>query len=342
MLKKLKMTKTLLGCGAAFLISLAGQGASAQENLRFTTSVPAQSFIYADILSVWADRVVADSEGTLTIQMFPAGTLGRDPATHLDMVRGGTADIAYVVPGYTPGAMNEATLLELPNLVPDALHGSLAATKMVEDGLWQGEGMEPVKILGMFSTAPGLLSTTRKIETLEEVRDLKLRGAGPTLLASITALGATPIGGITAPQIAEGLSRGLIDGSINEWVALTIFGIAEAAKFHLDVNLGSSPIMVMINREKYDSLPEAARAAIDKNSGPAFAKLFGEAFDAWIEKFRTAAMQDDSRVFTQLSDAEQAKWDAQLQTVTDGWIADHPNGQALYDAYVVALKDVQN
>lgn len=232
----------VLGCATAVLLSLgAGQSAQAQENLRFTTSVPAQSFIYADILSVWADRVVADSQGTLTIQMFPAGTLGRDPATHLDMARDGVADIAYFIPGYTPGAMNEATILELPGSTPSATVGSVAATKMVEEGLFPGQGMDSVKILGMFSTAPTLLTTTGKVETLEEVAGLKLRGAGPTLLATIEAIGATPVGGITSPQIAEAVSRGLLDGSVNEWVALTIFGVAKTANYHLDVNLGASP-----------------------------------------------------------------------------------------------------
>ncbi|WP_407495699.1 TRAP transporter substrate-binding protein [Pseudooceanicola sp. MF1-13] len=333
-----RVAKGLLGCTAAVLLSLtAGQGAQAKDTLRFTTSLPTQAFIYSDILSVWAERVVADSQGTLDIQMFPVGTLGRDPATHLDMARDGVADIAYFIPGYTPGAMNEATILELPGSAPSATVGSVAATKMVEAGLFPGQGMEKVKILGMFSTAPTLLTTTTKVESLEDVAGLKLRGAGPTLLATIEAIGATPVGGITSPQIAESVSRGLLDGSVNEWVALTIFGVAETAKYHLDVNLGASPIMVAINKAKYDSLPEEARAAIDKHSGEAFARLWGEEFDGHIEKFRGAAMKDDERTFTTLSEEEQSKWDARLQTVVDNWIAETPNGQAIYDAFTEAV-----
>ena len=79
--QQLAAGRGLLGCVAALALSL-GQAAQAQETLRFTTSVPAPSFIYADILSVWAQRVIDDSKGSLDIQMFPAGTLGRDPAAH--------------------------------------------------------------------------------------------------------------------------------------------------------------------------------------------------------------------------------------------------------------------
>ncbi len=151
------------------------------------------------------------------------------------------------------------------------------------------------------------------------------------MLATIDAIGATPVGGITSPQLAESLSRGLIDGTINEWVALTIFGVADIAKNHLDINLGASPLMVVMNKDKYDSLPEEARAAIDKNSGEAFARLWGEQFDAAIDKFRSAAEQDETRTFTTLSEEQQAMWDAKLQTVIDAWIADTPNGQELYE-----------
>ncbi|QFT60755.1 C4-dicarboxylate-binding periplasmic protein precursor (plasmid) [Sulfitobacter sp. THAF37] len=335
-----RLGRGVMGYAAALVLTLlAGQTAQAQESLRFTTSVPAPSFIYADILSVWAQRVIDDSNGTLDIQMFPAGTLGRDPATHLDMARDGIADISYIILGYTPGAVNEATIIELPGSVPSATAGSLAATKMVEDGLWPGQGMENVKVLGAFSTAPTLLTTLSKVETLDDAAGKKLRGAGPTLLATINAIGATPVGGITSPQLAESLSRGLIDGTINEWVALTIFGVAEIAKYHLDINLGASPLMVVMNKDRYDSLPEEARAAIDKNSGEPFARLWGEEFDAAIEKFRSAAMKDDSRTFTTLSDEQQAIWDDKLQTVVDGWIAETPNGQEIYDAFTAAVNE---
>lgn len=332
---------TAFGCASALVVASA-LPAVAQEELRFTTSVPAQSFIYAEILDVWAQRVSADSNGTLTIRTFPAGTLGRDPATHLDMVRDGIADIAYFVPGYTPGAMAEATVEELPGIVPNSKIGSIAATKMVEAGLWPGQGMEKVKILGMFATAPTTLVTKEPVLAIEDVQGLKLRGAGPTLLASLEALGATPVGGITAPQVAESISRGLLDGSVNEWVAMTIFGIADTAKNHLDVNLGATPLMVAINKAKYDSLPEEARAAIDKHSGAAFAELWGSVFDGRNEGFRDKLMEQGDRKFNTLSDEERAKWDEKLAPVVSNWIANTPNGQAVYDAYVAAIKEASS
>lgn len=331
---------SLVALGTVFAASLVfAPTASAQEKLRMVTSVPAQSFIFQDILQVWAERVADSAGNSLEIELFPTGTLGRDPQTHLDMVRDGVADIGYIVPGYTPGAFPEVTVIELPTVVPSATIGSRAGARMVEEGLFKGTGTENLMVLGMFSTAPTQLTTTRKVASLEDVRGLKLRGAGPALLGTIEALGGVPVGGLTVTNIAESISRGLIDGSINEWVAMTIFGIAEVTNFHLaGPNLGASPIMVIMNRGKYESLSPEQRAAIDANSGRVFSELWGEVFDGNIEKFRSSAMNDSQRTFTELTPEEEARWNERLRSVVDNWIANTPNGQDVFDRYSAAIQ----
>ncbi|WP_407495778.1 TRAP transporter substrate-binding protein [Pseudooceanicola sp. MF1-13] len=335
--------KTGFAIAATALSLFAGvQGASAETKMRMTTSLPAPSFLYKDVLQVWADRVKESSGGELEIELFPAGTLGRDPATHYDMVRDGVAQIGYIVPGYTPGTFPAATVVELPGLVPSATAGGLAGAKLVEDGLIGANTADNVKILGFFTGAPTWLHTTdKKVETLDDVKGLKLRGAGPALLSSIDAIGGTPIGGITVTNLAESLSRGLVDGTVNEWVAATIFGVSKSTTYHLDVNMGTSPLMVIMNKSAYEGLSPELKKAIDDNSGAAFSKLWGDEFDKYIDIFLSKAKEDTNRTFTKPSAEEQAKWDAALQPVIDNWIAETPNGQAIYDAYLAALADAQ-
>ncbi|MGR6429710.1 TRAP transporter substrate-binding protein [Rhizobium sp. PAMB 3174] len=323
-----------VACSTLLFVSAS---AYAAEKLRLVTSLPAPSFLYKDIIAVWAKNVTDASNGTLDVEVFPSGALGRDPASHLDMVSHGIADIGYVVAGYTPGAFPETTVMELPGVIPSATIGSLAGARMVKQGMFKGVGMDGVMILGMFSTAPTILHTTSKIGNLDELKGVRLRGAGPQLLASIEALGATPVGGITSSNLSEALSRGLVGGSVNEWVAATIFGVIESAKFHVDVNMGTSPIMVVMNKAKYESLSDEQKAAIDSNSGEAFSRLWGEQFDANNDKLRAKALGDPSQQMVNLAPEEKAKWDARLQTVVDGWIKKTPNGQQIFDAYSEAI-----
>ena len=340
MIKNSKIKCGVAALGALFALSLTPQPSIAETKLRMVTSLPAAAFLYKDVLQVWADRVKESSGGELVIELFPAGTLGRDPATHLDMVREGVSEVGYIVPGYTPGAFPAATVMELPGVLPSSTVGGIAGAKLVEEGLIGGDLAGEIKILGVFTGSPAWLHTTKvKVQSLEDVKGLKLRGAGPTLLATIEAIGATPVGGITVTNLAESLSRGLVDGTVNEWVAATIFGPVETAKYHLDINLGSSPLMVIMNRSSYDKLPQNLKAAIDENSGEAFSKLWGEQFDAHAESFLAKARQDSDRTFTKLSDEEQARWQERLQTVIDRWIKETPNGKQVYDRYVEAVKE---
>ena len=94
MSKLSKFTKGIAAVGVACsMLLFPVTGASAAEKLRMVTSLPAPSFLYKDIISVWAKNVTDASNGTLDVEVFPAGALGRDPASHLDMVSSGVADI---------------------------------------------------------------------------------------------------------------------------------------------------------------------------------------------------------------------------------------------------------
>lgn len=187
---------------AAAFTGLAAVPLSAETVLRFSSFEPPVAFITSQILTPWAEEVSQASEGTLHIEMYPGGTLGRDPATQLNLVLSGVADIAWIVPGYTPGRFDQATVTELPFLVPSAEAGSVAAARMLDRGVWSGGGFDDVKVLGLFVTSPGHLASTSPVNELGDVAGLSIRGAGPVLLGTGAALGGTPVGGISGPGLA--------------------------------------------------------------------------------------------------------------------------------------------
>ena len=86
----------------ALAVCAAASAAKAQEQLRFASFEPPVAFVTSQVMAPWAEEVSAASNGTLDIQMFAGGTLGRDPSTQFSLVENGVADIAFIVPGYTP------------------------------------------------------------------------------------------------------------------------------------------------------------------------------------------------------------------------------------------------
>ena len=68
--------------GAA-LAGLTATASLAETTLRFTSFEPPVAFLTKNVFTPWAERVSAESNGTLNVQMFPRGTLGRSPAQQL-------------------------------------------------------------------------------------------------------------------------------------------------------------------------------------------------------------------------------------------------------------------
>jgi TRAP-type C4-dicarboxylate transport system substrate-binding protein len=328
------MRTAIAGLALVAALLLSPCTATAQTTtLRFSSFEPPVAFITKEILTPWAQRVSEDSGGALKIDMFPGGTLGRDPAAQMKLVVDGIADIAWIVPGYTPGRFDATSVLELPFIVKSARTASLASTRMFQKGYWKGGGFDEVKLLCVCGNNPVLVNTTYPAKTLADLKNRKFRAAGPVSLEVIKALGAVPVGGITGPQLAENLSRGLVDGTLNEWNALQTFRALEVVKNHIVLPLGSTPLLVIMNKAKYESLPPAAKAAIDKHSGEAFAQIFGDMFDKNNRAVFEKASAERGRVITTPTDAEAKEWQAAVKPVYDSWKRDNKDGELLFKAF---------
>ena len=326
--------------GAALLAAVLGAPAAQAEMLRFSSFEPPMAFITKEILGKWADQVSADSGGALSVKMFAGGTLGRSPAQQLQIVEDGVADLAWIVPGYNPGRFEGMTVGELPFLVTSAEAGSVAMWTLYEKGMLTGD-FDKFKVIGLFTSSPNAVVSVDPVAMPADMKGLNFRSSSPTLLSALTELGAVPVGGITGPTIAESISRGLIAGTFNEWNAIETFRIGEAAHNVLELPMGTSPLMVVMNRAKFDALPEAAKAAIDAHSGMAFAHEFGAAFDAKIDELRAASEAGGKMTVTVADEATLAAWKAAVQPVTDAWIAATPNGADIYKAFAEAEASVQ-
>lgn len=323
-----------LAAGCAVFFQLFGAHA---ETLRFSSFEPPNAYVTAQILTPWAKEVSDASGGELTIQMFPGGTLGRDPAQQIQLVEQGVADIAWVIPGYTPGRFNEGTVAELPFLVKSSSAGSIALSKLYEEGLLKGD-YEKFKMLCICSSSPNFIGATKPMREPADLKDRKMRAPGPTMLSAISALGAVPVGGITAPTLAEAMSRDLIQGTFLQWGVVESFRLGEVANFYNEVPLGATPMLVLMNKQKYEKLSPKAKAAIDKYSGVAFAGQFGKSFDGYmVEAKDRIAKKFKPEIFTP-NEVQMAKWQDAVKIATSDWIAKTPDGQKLYDAFSAALK----
>lgn len=306
------------------------------EQLRFSSFEPPVAFLTAKVFPEWGRRVEEATGGDVTVKMFAGGTLGRSPAQQLKLVADGVADVAFIVPGYNPGVFPGVTVGELPFTVTSSKSGSIALWDMYEQGLLKGD-FDTYKIIGLFTTSPQAVASKGMIMLPSDMAGRNFRASSPTLLAAIEKMDAVAVGGITGPTIAESISRGVIEGSFNEWNALKSFRIIEAIDHVLEVPVGTSPLMVVMNRQKYEGLSDASRAGIDKVSGASFSAYFGEQFDGQNSAARAEAVAAGKITITEPDAATLEAWRTATQPAIDTWLAEDPSRADLLAAYRAAI-----
>ncbi len=320
----------------AAMLALASASALAQPaTLKLASFEPPQAPITGSVLTPWAKEVSADSGGTLKIDIFPGGTLGRNPLQQLKLVQDGVADITWTVPGYTPGRFDDTQVAELPFIVNDATSGSLAMTRLHQQGLLRG--FDDIKLLLIGTVPANNIHSRDPVKSLADLKGKKIRAGSSQIAKLVEALGAVPVQ-LGAPQVAESLARGVIDASLNEWNFVATFKVDEVVRHHVAVPMGTVAVMVPMMKAKYDALPPQAKAALDKHSGEALAKRFGAVVDKTNEATRERVAKSGKNTVVVPPQAEQAAWRQAVQPVTDGWRTAAPQNEKIYQAFVAALK----
>ncbi|MGR3484289.1 MAG: TRAP transporter substrate-binding protein [Paracoccaceae bacterium] len=296
--------------------------ASAQEvTLRLHHFLPAQSAVPAQILTPWAERVEAASDGRIEVQVFPAMQLGGAPPQLIDQVTSGVADIVWTVNGYTPGRFPRAEVFELPFLVTDPVAASAAYWDLAQSDMAETE-FAALHLLGTWVHGPGVFHASDPIATPADLDGLRIRGASRIVTAMIEAAGAEAVG-MPVPAVPEALSRGVIDGTTLPWEVTPSLRISELVEHHTEFE-GAAPyvltFVMAMDPATYDAMPPDLQAVIDAASGRDFSREAARIQAAADAPARAIAEEAGNEILT-LSEADAAPWRELTEVVTADWIA---------------------
>ncbi|AMO36881.1 C4-dicarboxylate ABC transporter [Thauera humireducens] len=334
---------TVLCTFAALALPLQAHAQAEPIVIKVAHLLPAMAPIHTKVIAPWCDKLAAESQGRLKCQIYPAMQLGGTPPQLLSQVRDGVADIVYTLPGYTPGRFPTSEVFELPFVTTNHEASARAMWDFVQShSAKEFAGLKP---LAVWVNGPNVLHTRdRQVNTLDDLKGLKVRAPSRLGNKLLAALGATPVG-MPVPQMAESLSKGVIDGTLVPWEVVPATKTHELTQFHGEPGgartLTTATMIYVMNQKKYDSLPPDLQKVIDDNSG--------REFSAWVAVQHAEAdtvgrkLATDARntVYTIPAD-EMARWQTAARPVTDEWIketsAKGADGQKLYED-AVALVD---
>lgn len=317
----------------AFLTSAAN---AADVTLRFHQFLSLKADIPAQGIEPWIKKIEEESNGRIKIEHYPSMQLGGSPPSLYGQARDGVVDIIWTVLGYTPGLFPTVEAFELPFMTGKAEASSVALQKYMEKhGMDEFKDVHP---LAFHTHGPGIIHI--KGDAIRQISDLKgkkLRGPTRVITGMLEELGATAVG-MPVPAVPESLSKGVIDGAVIPYEVSVPLKVAELTDAHTgfegDTGLYTATFGVIMNKAAYQAMPEDLRAIIDRNSGVAMARLFGQAMDRADINGRRIAEESGNDV-VDIPLAEKAKWVEAVQPVIDGWIAEM-NGKGLDGAGLVA------
>ena len=255
-----------LAVGAASTLPAPAVIGQTKEELKLATFTPPSHIIYAQVLTPWAAEVAKLSGGSLTVRMFPSMQLGGKPPELYHQTVQGISDICFTLPGYTSADFPMMGLTELPGAAESGSDGTRKLWSYMDKFL--ARDYKGTKVLMLWnSDSASLMSRSKAIKTLADMKGMKVRTPSAPQSAQIEAMGATPID-MPAPAIYNNLERGVIDAAMIPMSAAIDFKLIEVAK-HYTVNapLGRSSFLVAMNEGRYNKLPAELKKIIDTTTG---------------------------------------------------------------------------
>ena len=270
--------------------------------------------------------------------VFAGGVLGKPPQQY-DIVKGGVADIAWTVLGYIGGQFPLSSVVELPFMTVSARGGTRALNTLFAEGYFDKE-FEGVKNLGLHTMHGFQLHFKEKnITKVSQFKGLKMRVPHKLLGKMLAKLGATPVR-VPAPGAYEALQRGVLDGTPFPYAAIGSFRLGDVTKYHAEVNISNAAFGLLMNKNKYDSLPADLQKVIDANTGHAFGDWAAKLIDANDARQKENIRAMEGHAITLISGANLAEYKKVLKPLAAEWLKEMKGKKLDGDSVLARAKEI--
>lgn len=312
------LTAAALALAATTLV--AARADAADIKLRVADSFPAGHYIVEYGTKPWMEMIKTRTGGKVEFEYYPAEQLGKAKDL-LSLTQSGVADIGYVAPSFVTDKLPLSAVAELPESFTTACQGTRAFWALAkEGGILDKREFEPagVKALWVLVLSPYQLYMAKdNIDTLDVVKNKKIRTSGAAKILAVKKLGAVPVT-IPTPEVGEALRRGTVDGMLFPHSSIIPYDLAKDVKYAtVGENIGSFLVTYMISRTKWKALPEDVK------------KAFTEAGEFAVENTCTNTDNDEARdierlkkdgvTFVTLPAADKKKLAEEMAGVSSDW-----------------------
>lgn len=251
----------LLGSVLGSVAMLASPAFGAEYEMRLAHEVAVESTQHS-AAKRFAELVEERTNGAVEITVYPNSGLG--PAQQaLNLLRGGIIEIVQSGSTTFNGVVGETAALEMPFLFRDAEH----AYRVLDGKIGQSllDKLAPHGIQGLAFLENGwreLTNNRHPVRSLEDIKGLKIRTTpNPYHIQAFQLLGANPVP-LAYSELYPALETGAVDAQEHPLPALWAGKFYEVQRYLSLTHHAYSPLILVMNKPKFDSLPEEYRTIL--------------------------------------------------------------------------------
>ncbi|QNS15548.1 TRAP transporter substrate-binding protein [Mannheimia bovis] len=257
---KLFNLKTLATLVAGFsLFSIA----QAETTFRFAYEAP-RSDTQHIAAKKFNDLLQEKSNKTLKLSLFADSTLG-NAQTAISGVRGGTIDLAMSSSSNFTGLVSKLNVIDIPFIFKDRDHAYAALDGEIGQGLLKSLEEQGLKGLAFWEVGFRAFSNSKHpVNKPDDIKGLKIRtNQNPMYIQAFSILGANPVP-MPLSELYTALETKAVDAQEHPIGIFWSAKLYEVQKYFSFTNHGYTPLIVVMNKAKFDVLsPEQQKVLVE-------------------------------------------------------------------------------
>jgi len=265
----------------------------------------------------WCKEVEKRTNGRVEFSYFSSGTL-TPPGQTYGAVVSGIADIGQSAVAFFAGRFPLTEIFSRPV----GFTNGYQATKAVYSfhRKFKPKEWADTKVMFLHGSAPQIIHTKKQISSLQDVKGLRLK-ANAENAPTVAAVGAAPVT-LTTGETYDALQKGIVDGIMFPYESLKGWKFADHLNYTLEnyAVAGAAPLFVVMNKQKWNSLPKDIQELIEKLNEEWIEKL-ARAWREIDEEGKAYAIQKGLKVVTPTKE-EIAQTTEKMKPILDKYVAD--------------------
>lgn len=265
----MKLFKKVTLAAAATALLLAAAPAFAQKTMRIAHLNPESPFESHSgaMAAVFKNLVETGTNGSVKVQIFPNGQLGKDNEV-IQQVRDGIVESTISSSGGVAQHYKMVGVFDLPFAFPNIAVSDKVMDKSSDFGKKLSADLEAktgLKVLGLLDSGGffAISNSKRPIKTVADMAGLRIRTMTlPTHETTVKSLGGSPTP-LPWAEVYTSLQTGVADGQMNPIPIIAFAKFDEVQKYLSITNHVITPYFWLVNAKFYASLTADERRVID-------------------------------------------------------------------------------